>query len=278
MTAGLISLPFAYANYQKKKAAYDAALAKYESLKASGEKVVDAYQNELSKIQDILVGVDEEGNYAQTDNVPDLKVSATMQVGMLVGKKMRVKAIVAIENTSKTDTYYVSVSRLLAFDLMGSTFPLVFGCTNGDPQDRIGTLWRERSTVYNNAYPAINGNFMAISPGGYIQFESKGTPFESPLLSRDQMKMLRECICYYAGKKLITSVGKGYSVPGDYTYPYKKNKVLTAKMEAYRAFDTNGIFATTQWNVTKIRATLEYMGEAWYPNQEDAGAIISSMI
>lgn len=278
MTVGLISLPFAYANYQKKKAAYDAALEKYESLKTYGEEVVDAYQNNLSKIQDILVGVDENGNYAQTDNVPDLKVSATLQVGMLAGKKMMVKGIVAIENTSKTDTYYISKDRLVAFDLIGETFPLVFGSNNGDAQDRIGTMWREKSTVYKNAGSAISPQFVAINPGGYIQFETKGTPFESPLLSRDRMSMLRDCICYYAGKRLITSVEKGFSISGEQTYPYKKNKVLTAKMEAIRAFDKNGVFVTTQWNVTKINARLQYMGEAFYPNTEDAFAIIGTMI
>lgn len=244
MTAGLISLPFAYANYQKKKAAYDAALEKYESLKASGESIVDAYQNKKSQIDDILLQVDPNGNINQYDQLEGLKLDYTLYVGALVGEKMSIGSELTITNNTNQDLQFLHIE----------TEPTLVGVemakSSGDVQYIGYKQWR---------ILLDRGKSVVIR---YSSF------FHVKFLSKDDMKLLREVICKQAGKKLITSVPAGTECTGWYR---TGKEILTVDVNMHRYYtNKEGNTIRTQYRSFNVPGKLVYMGEAWNPGLWDA--------
>lgn len=243
MTAGLISLPFAYVNYQKKKAAYDAALAKYESLKASGDSVVEAYQSKKSQIDDILLQVDQNGNINQYDQLDGLEYKYNLYVGALVGSKMSIGSELQITNNTGRELCFLHIE----------TEPTLVGVemakSSGDLQYIGYTPWK-----------------VVLKPGvsTTIRF---GYYFHIKFLSKDDIKLLREVICKQAGKKLITSV------PAETSCFIDQNgkNVLTVDVNMHQYYtDKNGNVIRTQYRSFDVPGTLIYMGEAWNPGLWDA--------
>lgn len=261
MTAGLITLPFAYANYQKKKAAYNAALEKYESLKGIAEEAADKYQESLENIQDRLVHADENGNYAQYDNAPGLKVYPVLQVGMMVGNKMNCRVVLTIRNESKDRTWnIIPKSAYVKFNLLGSPVETYVA---GMVVDRVNKMseWR----------PDKDGNLPSgvLTPGAEIKIATYGTPTEMKVLSKKQQKLLRSAICKLTGKSLVTSVPAKTKISG--SKEYNGVRLLEADVEMTRTFQVEGSreeTRTTQWMVIDHPAELQYMGEAFYPAQD----------
>lgn len=248
MNIGLLTTPLAYLNYQKKKAAYDAALTKYESLKEIGEAAVEAYQEQKSLLDDIRIGVDEDGNINEYHAIEGLDLQYTLYVGALAGKKMSIGSeLVITNNTDET-------LRLLHIETEPTLIDVDLAAGNG-AQKYLGYSSLDRT----------------IDPGKSVTVRY-GYYFHVAFLSKDEMSRLRYLLCREAGKKLITSVPYPKEFDTYYVQAHKGiQQFVSVDVNMHRYYkNANGDTIQTQYRVFDVPGKLVYMGEAWNPGLWDA--------
>lgn len=196
---GLIATGAALLNYRKAKEEHDAVQEKYDSIMGAVATMVDTYNAEKYDVNDGSIewarshNIDEKPN----DMPKDVFVSTTLRIANLVGKMMRVRTSVIIQNAGDKEIRIDAIYADCNIQLGNQLIPILVYSADvlnhgGDsvPQKKEYKGW-------------LLGNYCFIKPGETIEIQ-----FEGGLSAVPDMGALREMICEAAGKKLITSCPK----------------------------------------------------------------------
>lgn len=228
---GFIGTMAAFANYCKKKAAYNELNDRYEALKDA----VSTYNN---------TKLDQYAETIQTYDIvaPDgLQFSTILRVGNLVGKLFRVQTSVVLTNTSGNTYYIGSVSAVCS----------VLGCpVNVYALKIFEDSERRKQTVEVNKYIAPGETMEIKLPCGISSLVDKN----GNSLMDDFRKIFTEAY----GVKLITSIPKQFSVISNPNKPIADAEYkIMWKAKAGEDFQV--------WAGKSRNIVLRYMTEAFYP-------------
>ena len=191
---GLIATGAALLNYRKAKEEHDAVQEKYDRIMGAVATMVDTYNAEKYDVNDGSITWIREHNIDEKPNdMPkDVFVSTTLRIANLVGKMMRVRTSVVIQNSGSENLWLHNVYADCNIQLGNQLIPILV--YSADVLHHGGDSVPQKKHYTDP---------MLIAPGETIEIQ-----FEGGLSAVPDMGALRAMICEAAGKKLITSCPK----------------------------------------------------------------------